>query len=90
MWCLIFQIWSAIDNQSFLYATQLFLLARHVNTGLQLDAQQAARILQWFPVLSRQWAVISHFRNTILQVSGAKVSSCGLVLTTREMCFSCV
>ncbi|CAE1289137.1 COG1 [Acanthosepion pharaonis] len=35
--------------------------------SLQLEAQQSASILSWFPVLSRQWTAISHFKATILQ-----------------------
>ena len=62
------QIWSNIEAGQYLQATQLYLLARHVHTGLQLDAQLAAKIQQWFPLLTRQWAAISHFRGTLLQV----------------------
>ncbi|KAK2188068.1 hypothetical protein NP493_145g03017 [Ridgeia piscesae] len=57
---------------------QLFLLARHVHTGLQLDTQQSARILTSFPVLTRQWAAIGHFRSTILQVTAECL--CSLLL----------
>jgi hypothetical protein len=61
------KVWSAIDTGNYLQATQLYLLARHINTALQLDSQQSAKIHSWFPVLARQWAAISHFRMTILQ-----------------------
>lgn len=61
------KVWSAIDTGNYLQATQLYLLARHINTALQLDSQQSAKIHSWFPVLARQWAAISHFRATILQ-----------------------
>ncbi|KAI0208088.1 Conserved oligomeric Golgi complex subunit 1 [Lamellibrachia satsuma] len=71
------QIWSAIELGEYLHATQLFLLARHVHTGLQLDTQQSARILSSFPVLTRQWAAIGHFRTTILQDLGIAKSCIG-------------
>ncbi|XP_071095427.1 conserved oligomeric Golgi complex subunit 1-like isoform X2 [Haliotis cracherodii] len=61
------KIWSSNDSRDYLTATQLYLLARHVNTSLQLNSQRSANILSWFPVLTRQWAAISHFKNTILQ-----------------------
>ena len=66
---LLLQIWSALESSAYLRASQLFLLARHINTGLQRDSQQAAKIATYFPVLARQWAAIGHFRTTILQVS---------------------
>ena len=61
-------MWSAVDQQDYLLATQSYMLSRHVHTSLQLEAQRSASILSWFPVLSRQWTAISHFKATILQV----------------------
>ncbi|ELU03987.1 hypothetical protein CAPTEDRAFT_219346 [Capitella teleta] len=63
------KIWHALEDCSFLQASQLFLLARHINTSLQSDSQQAAKIGTYFPVLARQWAAIGHFRTTILQIT---------------------
>lgn len=62
------QIWSALDEEDYLTATQHFLLSRHIHTSLQLESQQSGNLLSMFPVLTRQWAAISHFRTTILQV----------------------
>ncbi|XP_066999265.2 conserved oligomeric Golgi complex subunit 1 isoform X2 [Anabrus simplex] len=57
------QIWSAVENEDYLLGTQLFLLARHINTGLQLqDGITANQVGTWFPVVARQWSAISHFR----------------------------
>ncbi|XP_041368193.1 conserved oligomeric Golgi complex subunit 1-like [Gigantopelta aegis] len=61
------KMWSSVDKRDYLSATQLYLLARHINTSLTLDSQRLVNILSWFPVLSRQWAAISHFKTTILQ-----------------------
>ncbi|GAB1605125.1 conserved oligomeric Golgi complex subunit 1-like [Argonauta hians] len=61
------KMWSAVDSQEFLLAAQAYLLSRHVHTGLQVEAQSSASILSSFPVLSRQWTAISHFKATILQ-----------------------
>ena len=75
------KIWSALDNRAYLLSTRLFLLARHVNTSLQLDSQHSARVLTRFPVLTTQWAAIGHFKATILQVSYSQ--SFSLFLTGR-------
>ncbi|XP_064607958.1 conserved oligomeric Golgi complex subunit 1-like [Liolophura sinensis] len=61
------KLWSAADSCDHLTATRLYLLSRHINTSLHLDSHQSSTILSWFPVLSRQWAAISHFKSTILQ-----------------------
>ncbi len=64
-----FQIWSSIESSQNLQATQLYLLACHIVSSLQLDSstQQSAQLLAWFPLLSRQWTAISHFKGGILQ-----------------------
>ncbi|XP_077988897.1 conserved oligomeric Golgi complex subunit 1-like [Glandiceps talaboti] len=74
------KIWSAIEDGTLLRATQFFLLSRHIVSSLQLDAntQKSAQILSWFPILSRQWAAISHFKTAILQ-------SCRSVLKDSKM-----
>ncbi|KAH9518338.1 Golgi transport complex subunit 1 [Bulinus truncatus] len=71
------KIWSNVDSQEYLKATQLYLLARHINASLHLDSQLSADVVTWFPVLTRQWAAISHFKSTILQ-------GCRLLLTDTE------
>ena len=58
-----------MDSGDYLTGTQLYLLARHINTSLHLDGQRSSKVLSWFPVLTRQWAAISHFKTTILQVT---------------------
>ncbi|KAJ8028956.1 Conserved oligomeric Golgi complex subunit 1 [Holothuria leucospilota] len=65
------RIWSALEGGHHLEATQLYLIACHVTSSLQLDSStpQSAQILKWFPVLSRQWATLSHFKQNILQSS---------------------
>ncbi|XP_072039024.1 conserved oligomeric Golgi complex subunit 1-like [Amphiura filiformis] len=63
------KIWSSIESSQHLKATQLYLLACHIVSSLQLDSstQQSAQLLAWFPLLSRQWTAISHFKGGILQ-----------------------
>ncbi|CAH1796613.1 unnamed protein product [Owenia fusiformis] len=80
------KIWSAMDDDQYLCATQLFLLARHINTSLQLDSQQSVRINTWFPVLSRQWAAISQFKTTILQGCRQLLKACDTKESTITSC----
>lgn len=63
------KIWSDIESGDHLHATQLYLLACHIVSSLQLDTttHQSTQLLKWFPVLSRQWAAICHFKPSILQ-----------------------
>ena len=67
--CTCVKIWSSVDSGDYLTGTQLYLLARHINTSLHLDSQRSTKVLSWFPVLTRQWAAISHFKTTILEVA---------------------
>ena len=85
----LFQIWSALDEQDYLMATRHFLLSRHIHTSLQLESQQTGNLLTLFPVLTRQWAAISHFRTTILQVWNYTVDPffCCWVLTQITIIF---
>jgi len=71
------KIWSSVESQEYLTATQLYLLARHINTSLHLDPRRSSDVSSWFPVLTRQWAAISHFKTTILQ-------GCRSMLTDTE------
>jgi conserved oligomeric Golgi complex subunit 1 len=57
-------IWTNLDNENYLVATQLFILSRHISTGLQLDSNM--EIMKKFPVVKKQWAfILSPFYFTI-------------------------
>ncbi|XP_065076704.1 conserved oligomeric Golgi complex subunit 1 [Ochlerotatus camptorhynchus] len=58
-------IWSAIDDEDYFVATQLFIFSRHISTGLQLDSN--SEMMAKFPVAKKQWAVLSQFFFTIKQ-----------------------
>ncbi|XP_058451024.1 conserved oligomeric Golgi complex subunit 1 isoform X2 [Malaya genurostris] len=58
-------IWSAIDNEDYFVATQLFIFSRHISTGLQLDSN--SEIMTKFAVAKKQWIVLSQFFFTIKQ-----------------------
>jgi conserved oligomeric Golgi complex subunit 1 len=57
-------IWTNLDRENFLVATQLFILSRHISTGLQLDSNN--ELMRKFPVVKKQWAfILSPFYFTI-------------------------
>uniref|UniRef100_A0A903Z058 Conserved oligomeric Golgi complex subunit 1 n=1 Tax=Anopheles minimus TaxID=112268 RepID=A0A903Z058_9DIPT len=56
-------IWSRIDNEDYFVATQLFIFARHISTGLSLDTERET--MRKFPVAAKQWQVLSQFFFTI-------------------------
>ncbi|XP_053670010.1 conserved oligomeric Golgi complex subunit 1 [Anopheles nili] len=58
-------IWSRIDQEDYFVATQLFIFARHISTGLSLDTERET--MHKFPVAGKQWQVLSQFFFTIEQ-----------------------
>ncbi|XP_047096649.1 conserved oligomeric Golgi complex subunit 1 [Schistocerca piceifrons] len=71
-------IWIAFDEENYLRAAQLFLFARHLNTGLQLqsggDSGLSGKQIEYlFPVVERQWSTISDFLPTILKNCEEKI-----------------
>ncbi|KAK0180195.1 hypothetical protein PV327_005864 [Microctonus hyperodae] len=57
-------IWSAIDNKDFLRASQLFILAQHINYSLTFEVGQAV-LAQKYPIVTKQWSIINNFRRII-------------------------
>ncbi|XP_022257947.1 conserved oligomeric Golgi complex subunit 1-like [Limulus polyphemus] len=65
------KMWEMLENNEYLNAVLVFLLARHTHTSLVLmpsNKVSAATVVKLFPVISRQWAVIKPFQTSILQV----------------------
>lgn len=58
-------IWSRIDEEQFFLATQLFILSRHISTGLHLDVGN--KVIKHFPVAKKQWETLKPFFFTIKQ-----------------------
>lgn len=71
------QIWSAVDDENFLMATQLFLFAQHINYSLRIEIG-SSDLAAKYPITTKQWGVISHFRNVIL-------TGCNKVLRSLEL-----
>ncbi|XP_057331715.1 conserved oligomeric Golgi complex subunit 1 isoform X1 [Microplitis mediator] len=57
-------IWSAIDDNDLLKASQLFILAQHINFSLNLQVGHETLTLK-YPVVIKQWTSISNFRRII-------------------------
>ena len=74
------QIWSAIDNYDFLQATQYFLLAQYINYSMTFVIG-SAELATEYPIVAKQWGVISQFKNSIL--SGINESLKSLDLETE-------
>ncbi|XP_059060925.1 conserved oligomeric Golgi complex subunit 1 [Achroia grisella] len=84
------KIWTCIDTEDFVKATQLFIMARHINTGLQLqiggkntkpEFQSLQRLIQ------QQWNSISNFSQTIVNVCKHKLQDVDI---TVEVACSCL
>ncbi|XP_015773605.1 PREDICTED: conserved oligomeric Golgi complex subunit 1-like isoform X1 [Acropora digitifera] len=78
------KVWSALERKQYLKAAQLYLFSRHIVSILHIDTgdSSAPKLLSSFPILPKQWAAISHFKDSILQGSRALLSDAS---QTEEM-----
>ncbi|XP_034241484.1 conserved oligomeric Golgi complex subunit 1 [Thrips palmi] len=67
------QIWVAVEREDYLLGTQLFLLARHIKTGFRLES--SSLLEEMMPVVTRQWAAISHFQEKLVNGALAALGS---------------
>lgn len=59
-------IWSYIENQNLLCATQLFIFAQHVKYGLKFEIGNKELSVK-YPIVFKQWEIIGQFKNIILR-----------------------
>ncbi|XP_076174004.1 conserved oligomeric Golgi complex subunit 1 isoform X2 [Ptiloglossa arizonensis] len=57
-------IWSNIETKNLLFATQLYLVAQHINYSLLFEVG-SADLSTKYQIVSKQWDVISQFKNII-------------------------
>ncbi|XP_053975491.1 conserved oligomeric Golgi complex subunit 1 isoform X1 [Hylaeus volcanicus] len=57
-------IWSSIESKNLLFATQLYLVAQHINYSLLFEVG-SVDLLKKYQIVSKQWDVISQFKNII-------------------------
>ncbi|XP_068741346.1 conserved oligomeric Golgi complex subunit 1-like isoform X2 [Montipora capricornis] len=67
------KVWSALEKKQYLKAARLYLFSHHIVSILHIDTgdSSAPKLLSSFPILPKQWAAISHFKDSILQGSRA-------------------
>ncbi|KZC12421.1 PREDICTED: conserved oligomeric Golgi complex subunit 1 [Dufourea novaeangliae] len=87
-------IWSNIENKNLLFATQLYLVAQHINYSLLFEVG-STDLLNKYPIVSKQWDVINQFKTIIttecnyilqsLDVQPESIANClaALVLLNR-------
>lgn len=79
-------IWSRLDESDYFIATQLFIFARHISTGLQLDANMD--IMRKFPVAKRQWNHLNQFFFMIKQMCLEQLEKPELTTDTAVKCLT--
>ncbi|XP_043288617.1 conserved oligomeric Golgi complex subunit 1 isoform X2 [Venturia canescens] len=80
-------IWSAIDNRDMLFASQLFILAQHVNYSLTFEIGQSV-LAKNYPIVAKQWSIISHFRNVIFDQCNETLRSLDLSAEVAANCLA--
>ncbi|XP_075979417.1 conserved oligomeric Golgi complex subunit 1 [Anticarsia gemmatalis] len=84
------KIWTSIEAEDYVKATQLFIMARHINTGLQLQiggktVKPGMHSLQ--RLVHQQWNSIANFNQTIIDVCRQKLQD---VEISVEVACSCL
>lgn len=79
-------IWSRLDECDYFLATQLFIFARHISTGLQLDTNMD--IMRKFPVAKRQWNHLNQFFFMIKQMCLDELERPELTTDTAVKCLT--
>ncbi|XP_067206768.1 conserved oligomeric Golgi complex subunit 1 isoform X2 [Linepithema humile] len=57
-------IWRNIENQNLLFATQLFIIAQHINYSLMFEVG-STELSNKYPIVLKQWDVIMQFKTII-------------------------
>nr|BDD37083.1 hypothetical protein [Rhizopogon roseolus] len=90
-------LWRLIEQEKYFHATWLFMLARVVHRALSRDEDQdeeswlnqGIKVMEQFPLIQRQWEIISHFRSQIVHRATLSLrayekspeDTCGIILT---------
>lgn len=57
-------IWTSIEDQNLLLATQLYIIAQHINYSLMFEVG-SVELARKYPIVSKQWDIISQFKTII-------------------------
>ncbi|XP_054270661.1 conserved oligomeric Golgi complex subunit 1 isoform X2 [Macrosteles quadrilineatus] len=58
-------IWETVDSTQFTHAALYYIMARYIKTSLEINP--SFQTTMYFPVVSRQWSSIVHFKDTIIK-----------------------
>ncbi|XP_068622543.1 conserved oligomeric Golgi complex subunit 1 [Battus philenor] len=83
------KIWKCIEADDFVKASQLFIMARHVNTGLQLqiggkNLKPGMQSLQ--KIVQQQWISIANFSQTIINECKQKLQDVDITVPVASSC----
>lgn len=83
-------IWAHLDNDEFFIATQLFIFARHINTGLRLNKSTTggALLVDRFPLIKNQWALLQQFFGIIKERCNARLETEHLIPEVAAKCLA--
>ncbi|KAJ8688562.1 hypothetical protein QAD02_024357 [Eretmocerus hayati] len=81
------QIWSAIDHKNFLLAAQLYLLAQHIHYSLAFEVGEST-LAHRYPIVSKQWDIISQFKALILGLCNNTLQSTDLTIELAANCLA--
>lgn len=83
------QIWTALDHKEYLLAAQLYLLATHIHLGVEVSPR-AKNISEKFPVLGKQWEIISSCRKIIIDGAKQELKAMDLSYKRTAECLCCL
>lgn len=85
------KIWKCIEAEDFVKATRLFIMARHINTGLQLqiggkNVKPGMQSLQ--RLIQAQWSSVANFNQTIIDVCRQRLQDVDISVEVASSCLT--
>ncbi|XP_020287464.1 conserved oligomeric Golgi complex subunit 1 isoform X2 [Pseudomyrmex gracilis] len=80
-------IWTSIENQNLLFATQLYIIAQHINYSLIFEVG-STELSRKYPIVSKQWDVISQFKSIISNECNRILQSLDVSITNAANCLA--
>ncbi|KAL0271684.1 UNVERIFIED_CONTAM: hypothetical protein PYX00_008698 [Menopon gallinae] len=83
------EIWIAIDNKNYLTGAELFLFATHIHFGINVSPN-AKLIKEEYPVVSKQWEVITSYRNILINGAHNQLKQIDLPYENASECLTAI
>ncbi|GAB1869175.1 Conserved oligomeric Golgi complex subunit 1 [Camponotus japonicus] len=80
-------IWTSIEDQNLLLATQLYIIAQHINYSLMFEVG-SIELTRKYPIVSKQWDVISQFKNIISNECNNRLQSLDVSTINAANCLA--